>query len=377
MKDTPDLKATVPVLILAVALVVGAMSGATAPVGAAQPTIDTSTSDQTSSTTEVQAGDTLGLDNSFSANDSNTTTLQYVADSNDSKVRIEGPNGVQVYANTSANQVSWNSTQGDGNFNVTVNHGALDDLERGVNENVTTTWYVTNNTSADSPATTNITVYVESDNSKSVEVISDQDVDDGDIVTVEQDAFEVAGMNITAGPLGADVSTIETESRNVNGSTTDVAVVFGNESVADDFSSVAEDADSGEKLSSLVSLNRNVVLLTDSDDEVTAVPVYFEEAPDDVDEDSTYAVQKDVGGQDGIVVNLGSDFEDASSVEVETAGSAGLFTAFTDYLMAGGSNAMPGMISALTSAIGFGGQGTVTLGALTVIPIGASRAGGA
>lgn len=375
MTDTPDLKATLSVLMLAVVVVLGTMSGATAPVGAAQPSLDTSTTDQTTTTTDVQGGDTIGANNTFEGNSSNETTVQYVADSNNTKVAIEGPNGVQVYANTSANQVSWNATQGDGNFNVTVNHGALDDLERGINQNVTTTWFVTNNTTVSSPDTMNFTVHIESDDSKSVEVVSDADVDAGDIVTVEESSYSIAGRNITAGPLWADKSTIETNERSVNGSTTDVVVVLGNTTVAEDFTSVASEASAGASLSSLTSLNRNVLLLTNGDGEQSAVPVYADEAPDSVDSSSTYAVQKTVGGQESLVVNLGDSYEDASSVSVTAVGGAGLFTNMDEYLTASVSNLMPAFINMIPSGFGSGAVGMITASAW--LPAASVRRGGA
>lgn len=372
MKHNP--RAAAFAALLAVTVVLGAMSGATAPVGAAAPTIDTSTTDDTTTVTDVQNEDTIGVNNSFEASGSNSTTVQYVADSNNSKVYIEGPDGVQVYENTSADTVNWNTSSMNGNFNVSVNHGALDDLERGINQNVTTTWYVTNNTSAASPETTNFTVYVESDDSKSVEVISDADVDEGDIASVTENSYEVLDYNITAGPLWADKSDLETESRDVNGSATDVVVVLGNSSVQEDFTSITEDVSDGAKLSSFTSLNRNVVLVTNSDDETMAVPVYFNDVPDDVEDSSTYVVQKDVGGQESLVLNLGDSYEDADSVSVKAVGGAGLFTYMDEYLMSGVSNWMPGMLSFLPSDLG-GGQGGALIGATSWVPMAGKRLG--
>lgn len=190
-------------------------------------------------------------------------------------------------------------------------------------------------------------MYVESDDSATVQNVGAADVDAGDFggngavdVQNENGTFGIAALG------GEDESRITTDERAVNGSATDVVLVASDSGVAEDFDRATEDAEAGAKLSSLqtfgLSTERTVVLVKSGDsDSWRPVPVYSEEAPDSVDSDSTYAVQKDVGGETGVVTNLGSGYDDASTVEVKAVGSAGFSTFAVDYLTAGVSNAVP------------------------------------
>lgn len=339
--STDDRRAVVlAVLVVAGMLTAGA---AVAPVGATAPTVDTGTTidstDQSTNQTEVSSGTNI---TGFTANESNSTVLQYNADSNNTKVTLDG-GGTQVYSNTSADLVNWSTADANGNFNVSIQHSALADMERGIDDNVTVTATITNNTSVDSPDTTTFDFYVETDDSKSVVNVDDSDVDDGDIVSVSEDesplGFEIRG-------LYADKSTVETEERNVSGDSTEVIIAFSNSTVSDDFDAAVSDASDEDKLSSFFSGTRTVALMSDGDDNTMAVPVYYESVPDDVDDDQTYAVYKDdIGGETGLVFNLGETFEDSDEVSVTTIGNAGFTTYITKYATSGlGLNSLLGMV---------------------------------
>lgn len=296
------------------------------------PTIDTSTTDDTASTSDVAPGDTLGINHTFAGNSSKNKTFQWIAQTNETSISVErNGSSYETWGNETPSTVLWNATEPSGHFNATMKHSALFDSDHAAGANVTYDVTTVNNSTASTLTTTTDQIYVEWDNSTSVEHISTSDVSDGiDGLTVESSALSVGGFNLTAGPLGADYSSIEATDRTVNGSETDVYVTFADSNVTDDFNEAAADASSAGKLSGF-SWTRNVVLVEDADGNVDFVPVYNEEAPDSVDASSTYAVYKTdaYGGSDGVMVNLGDDYSDASQVSVTAKGSVGLTTDLT------------------------------------------------
>jgi len=290
---------------------------------AATPTVNNSGTNDTTFTSEATDGTTLGENNTFEANGSAATVHSFITDDNSSVKQYITAKGTEVYANTSATEVNYNATSGESTFNVSVNHGALADMEHSIGENVSTTWYMVNNTSAENPGESNITVYVEWDNSTTVQNIDDSDVESEEIVTVTN---ETGPFGSTIGPFGTTTADVETNDRKVNGSNTDVVIALSNSSAQEMFDEGASEASSGDKLSSLWSGTRTVATVADGDGNTMAVPVFYEEASDDVDEDQTYAVYKKVGGTWALSVNLGDSFEDAEEVSVNAIGSAGLTT---------------------------------------------------
>lgn len=278
-------------------------------VFAAAPTLDTSGTDDTTTQTEIQTGTTIA---NFTANDSKASTVQYVADSNNSKVelRVNGEDYV-VYENSSADQVDWNATSGNGNFNVSINHGDLADLERAINSNVTVNMTLVNDTTATTPDETFVEFFIESDNSSTVQNVDDADVDAETVVELtSEEGFSVADFNITS---GSDFSEID-QTRDIDGQNTDVVLVFSNDSVASDYSNAVDGLEEGDYVwGAATSL------------EDTPAVVYYKEAPDHVDEDDdTYGVYKeDIGGQPGIVYNLGDDFEGETTVDITAYGNVG------------------------------------------------------
>lgn len=320
-------------VLVALTVLMAAATGAVAGDYTAPPSPDQSGTDDTTTTTDLAPGENRTY------NESHNETIQWLSDSNSTKVTIARNDSDHTsYANGSAAVVVWNSTDADGHYNVTFAHTAVADTEHAINSNVTMNVSLVDNASLDeaNQSVGYFDWYLEFGNATTTEVIDNSDVSSENIVTVtNESASEVVGLSLPF--TGEDNSDIETE-RKVNGSTTDVQVVFSNATVADDFTSVASDASSGDKLSGLFSLERTAVLVQDGDGTTTAVPVYSESAPDSVSEDDTYAVQTTVGGTDALEVNLGSEFDDASSVTVHAVGSAGLGTFAVDYLTQGISN---------------------------------------
>lgn len=341
MTRTNSVAAVCMVFLVALAGATGAAAGDyTAP-----PSTDTSTTDDTASTTELTAGENRTF------NQTQNETIQWIAPSNETQVTI-ARNGSDhdSYANGSAAVAFWNATDGDGHYNATVDHSQLLDTEHAIGENVTMNMTFVDNASLDD-ANQSVGAeqwYLEFDNSTTTEVVTTSDVDAGEIVTVTNESgFGVFGVSI----FGADESEIETE-RQVNGSNTDVYVAFSDSNVSEDFTDATEGAAAGDKLSAL-SMSKNVMLVESDDGEMAAVPVYYQEAPDDVSEDDTYAVQQDVGGTEGVAVNLGSEFDDADSVTVTTVGSAGFTTFLTTYVRSSFSNAFGMFMSTGSLSLAF------------------------
>lgn len=322
---------TAAALAMAILIVTAGAGGATA----AAPTTNTSTTNDTTFTSEATDGATLGENNTFEANDSVATVHSFISDSNETKQYITAK-GTTVYTNSSGDVVNYNATTGEATVNVSVNHGALADMEHGIGANVSTTWYMVNNTSATDPGESNITVYVEWDNSTTVQNIDDSDVEAEDVVTVTNDS---GPYGLTFGPLGTTTTDVETDDRTVNGSNTDVVIALSNQSALDMFDESVSEASSGDKLSKLWSGTRTVATVSDGDKTV-AVPVYYESAPDDVEETSTYAVYKDVGGTQSLVINLGDSFDDSDEVSVKAIGSAGASTMFLKYISTSSGTSM-------------------------------------
>lgn len=365
----------ITVLVVAVVVALAAFSGAGMADYGSAPSVDTSPTDDTSTTSNLQDGDTLGGD-SFNANSSKDTILQFISDSNKTKVKIT-PNGSDapvIYANTSAVQVNWNTTDNDGHFNVSINHGDLAGLEHTMGENVTVDVTMVNNTTASDPATTTIQVNVDWDNGTTTENVDDADVSAADIVEVTNDSNEELPFTSVNLPLtGEEESRVELDNREVNGSATDVVLVLSNTTVADDFASAADGADTASKLSS-ISFERTAILV-ESEDTTEAVPVFYESAPSDLDNElRTYALYtSDYGGEQAVVIKLGDEFDDASQVDVTAVGSAGFSTFMFDYAMSGASNIFPATLDAsLVGMVVFaapgrrrGGQGPAALAGLS------------
>lgn len=353
--------------VLATVMVMGAAFGG---AGAAPPTVNDGTLDAAVTTgTELQDGTTVGANHSFAANDSTATVLSYQADSNSSEVTMaHNDTGTVVYTNASADLVDWNSTDNDGIFNVSINHGDLADLERAINDNVSIDVTMVNDTGADPNNETVFQAYIESDNSTAVENVESNDTDDDGIAEVVDTEFSVAGINFSIGSFGADdftrIQRTGDDDVAVNGSDTDVVIVASDTDVVDDFDATTEDAEDEESLSQLSRLGPRMAAIVSTDDTTVPVPIFSEAAPDSVDDDTTHGVVQDVGGETAIVFNLGDSFDDADAVDVELVANAGLTTMFWEYTRVGISNSIP----VLWSGGLFDGLAGASLGLLAGAP---------
>lgn len=287
---------------------------------AAAPSVDTSGSDATSSTSELQDGSTIDFD----ANSSDEHIVQIIGDNstdygvefalNDSDHLADGT----VFAtNESLTNVSTGS-EGT-HYNATVSEDELADVPMEVGANITmdVTAYQVENASN----STTFQVHLNNTADRTVVYVGDSAADDSDLVDVSEDEgtdipLTDSSVNI---PLldGADKSTITAEDAKVNGSSTDVVVVLGNDTVADDY-----DESVGSLDDSAWNPDAGVSFVEDQ-----GVRMFNSELPDDLDLDTTtMTYEEDVGGQAALVYDLGDDAEDESSVDVTAHSSAGLRT---------------------------------------------------
>lgn len=341
-----DRSETAIALLLTATMVVAAASGSVA-ANANTPSIDTSTTsasaDHGGISTHSEVTDGGNITN-FAGDGGNNTTIQYTAYTNSSKlVWMAGNNGTQIYSNSSPTTVDWNasSSPAHGHFNVTTSHDALHDLERGINENVTTTVKIINDTGNDTEVAGYATVYVESDNSSVVENFDDTDVDDeDDVETVSEDGLEVLGLSLSD---GSDHTAIDFDDRSIDGENTDVFLVFSNGTVDSDYDTALDDtnpifglggeAEDGDLLLTMP------LRVEDDDGNVVAVPVFYKEVPDYFDEDQTHALYtEDIGGETGIEIVTGDELDDADELSVESWGNTGFQQAWSVY----GTNAVIG-----------------------------------
>jgi len=331
-------------ILMAVLLVGAAVAGVAA---AADPQVDDGTlaTDDTASQSEIADGYVY---ENFTANSSLNDTLQYRADSNNTKVEmmvpVDGQNET-VYTDTSPELVAWNNTANEGHFNATINRGELADVPGSINENVTGYVQITNNTAVEDPNVTTLTVYFNHTDERSVMFVGDGTVANNSDVGVEhkETLFSLGSFNVTD-PLSNDRTHLTT-TREVNGSQTDVVVILGNDSAAQDYEDTFGSADAGTWKGTAASYVGD-----------EGAKAYANELPDDVADDASTVTYTQVGGQDALVVETGSAAEDKDSVDIESYSSVSPF-AFSTKLDAYGAGA----------AIGIGGGGVLLIGYLFVV----------
>jgi hypothetical protein len=329
--------------LLAAVLVIGLAAGLAA---AADPVVDDGTLTNDNTTSESEITDDHTFEN-FTANESRSSTVQYRTDSNNTKVEILVPVDGQnetVYTNTSAELLEWDSSNNEGQFNVSINHGDLADVPGAINENRTGYLTITNNTEVADPNTTTLTVYFNHTDERSVMYVGDGTVANNSDVGVEhkETLFSVGSVNVTD-PRSNDRTHLTT-TRNVNGSATDVVVILGNDSVAQDYEDTFGSADAGTWKGTAV----HTV-------EGEGARAYASELPDDVADDASTVTYTQVGGQDALVIETGSAAEDTDSIDVESYSSVSSY-AFQTKMDAYGTAA----------AVGVGGGGVLLIGYLFV-----------
>lgn len=305
--------------VFALLMVVAAATGGSM---AATPSIDSETTN-TAYTSEIVT-DTVISGFSASADNESVVTLEGDNSTSPTVELSRNDSSTVVATNDSmANQTvgSWGTT-----WNGTISHDELADLEHTINENVTMD--LTAHDGNESNSTT-VQFYINTTDDRTVENLDDTDADEDTTdapVTVESVENTLFDTNVEVfGISSTDFSTLDVEGRAVNGQQTDVVIVFSNTSVEDDASAaIASDVEDGDALYALP------IRVEGDEGGDTWIRVYYEEAPDDIDEDDdTYAVFHDggIGGEDGVVINLGETYEDEDEVAVTGTLNAGGATA--------------------------------------------------
>lgn len=354
------------VALVSVLMVTAAITGG---AGATTPSVDTSGSDATSTTTGLPDE---GVIDNVSGVGNDTWRMQVNVTPDDTvemKIERNGSSTV-VFRNTSPENLTASGASNQGaHYNLSFSESDIDDLERTLDENVTidvTTYDADNETGNE----TQVQIYLNFSDGRTVENIDDTDADedsDSDVVTLEAPEESFLDLRVTAlGVHSSDFSTLDVDDRDIDGENSEVVLVFSNDSVSDDAAAaVASDADDGDALFAMP--------LTVTGDETTRlIRVYNEEPADSVDDDDdgdTYGVYKEggVGGEDGIVIHLGEDFEDDEEVAVTGTLNAGWLAQQNHRISTSSWTQSLGLQDGSIFHIGFGNIAGGAFGSLSVL----------
>ncbi|WP_324662405.1 hypothetical protein [Haloarcula sediminis] len=291
---------------------------------AAGPTNDAETADTPSESDWVDGQNVTA----FNASADEMAQLEAEFDSQNASTEIIDPESGDVIAtyetgDEGVTQTGAVDSDSDGTnetwyYQFNVSHADLATMPMDAGENKDIRVSYVNNTAVDNPDRTNLTVTLENTNERAV-IRAGSDAQTTGLADLDT---ETSGFSIFA----EEMSIAETDQPGVgvNGTETDVVVVYSDDEVAQPYSDAAanrssflgfgtRDYESGEE----IILHQVVV-------EDTNYAVYNEEAPEDVadNEDATYGTWTTVNGESAHVIELGAeDFEDTQSVEVQTLGN--------------------------------------------------------
>lgn len=339
----------VGIVLVSLAVILAVIAGGA--MGAA-PTVDTSTTDATTTTSQIQ--DDAVFQNVSGTDSSERFSLQVNMSPDltpELKVQLNGSDDQVFHRNQSAENVSAAGTNsGDAHYNMSFTGADIDDVERTVNENVTLdviAYEAANETSND----TITFAHFDFDDDRTVENIDDTDADpDTTNAPVETESLDQSLTRFTSFDIHTlEFSDLDIDDRAVNGDTTDVVIVLSNGTVRDHAAdALPDDVEEGQFIS------RMTLVVSADEGPTQPIRVYNEgDLPDHVDEeDDTYGVFKDdgIGGEDGIEINLGEEYEDADEVSVTGRLNAGL----TDALVHQASTSRFNPLNALGWFSGFG-----------------------
>lgn len=306
MFDTTSRATRVLAIFVAFTLAVGAAA-------AAAPTLDDETTN-TMTTSDVQDGTTIV---GFEANANNSTWIEASEMTADGELRVIDPNsGETVYVNSTP--TATDAANGHYAFNVT--HDEWDDLPIESGQNKTFTFRLLDNTSADNPDTTNATVYVEGVPGRSVVYANANTLGDDnfDVLTT---GFQIETLGWTL--FGGEDKTESTaEDVAINGSDSTVTIHYANSTAVDTLDTSVGDL-------SAEAWSKSTIVSLSSDDTEKTVKTYVDAAPDDVDDEDTYAVV-DTSSND-VTIYTGDEFEDADEIDATVNANAGWIDQFTAY----------------------------------------------
>jgi hypothetical protein len=253
----------------------------TAGLGAASVSVDSSGTDATTSTSQLQDGTTIEMN----ASDESYVVQGITENGTELAFEVEH-NGVRYYRNTSMVDVGA-GTEGT-HWNGTITEANLKKVPANAGENVTVDVTVYNKSNT-SDATT-FQVYLNNSEDRAVATVTDAVANDSDAVEFGN-VQSVFGLDVSSIPLlssqTTDVEPVQAErSVSVTENTSQIDVYFRNSSTQDAFSASVPDDPTGVIYTSSVAV----------DDEFVPIVASSDDLPDYVDEDEdAYAVLEDDG----------------------------------------------------------------------------------
>jgi hypothetical protein len=312
-----------------------------APAMAAAPTVDTETTD-TSTTSDWTDGHTV---TQFNASADANSWIEASYDSQNASVEIADNETGEVHlTNSSMEQTAAIDSSGDGSTDTwyyawNLSHDEMDQIPMDAEESKTLDVTFINDSAMDNPDTTTIQVTLNNTDERAVVFVGDTFTNDSNNFETEtvQTAF---GIEVLAfGDFGSESTMADIQQDNVavNGSQTTLTLALAESNATDAFSAAAEDTEAGDFI-------RSQQVFVDG----APVPVYDSEAPDSANTTGTYGVYD--AGTDEVVVHLGDEHESKSAVDVHAVGNDAY--SFSDrFDMFGLSAFMP---FSLLGGLGFG-----------------------
>lgn len=327
--------ATVAVL-LALAMLV-------APAMAAAPTVDTETT-ATSTTSDWTDGSSV---NGFEANSSNTSWIEANFDSANASIEIVDPDTGVVHASNDSDAMGLtkNDSSGDGStdewfYNWNLSHDELATMPHDAGENKSITVRFINDSSMDSPDTTEITVYLDAVDERAV-VYAGSEAQAGNVADVDASTEQPEGILATVG-IKSDSHLVEADNVGLgnNSTGTTVTVVAANTSGVDVFSQ-AEDKKIGSYEEGDFMKTHTLSI------EGHKHAVFMGPAPtEDLADGYTFGEATTVNGHDAYQIHVDEDYDGQSNIDVSTSANDGPFFTFDIK-----SDAYGGAINALTATI--------------------------
>jgi len=294
----------------------------------AAPAVDTETTD---TTTESALTDGQNIATFNASETEELPTFQGSYDSANVAIEIVDPETgavVERFENsTSTSDAYFQQTgvaSGTYYFNTTFNESDFAAVPMEASENKTVKIRLIGNTSADDPPTTNFSITLENTDERAVvyagDAVTGDSAPSGSTITAEFNedvgAFGVDALASIPGFNTYDTFNVEGESVGVNGSDTDVYVVYGSENASTAFSDAL---DRGQYFGATDYEEGDWVKTYQLSVEETNYRVFNDETPEDEPEE-TYGVTTSVGPSDAdaIKVDLGDDAEDRTTVDVSS-----------------------------------------------------------
>lgn len=279
--------------------------------GMAVPSTDTAGTQQT----EVTDGATYTTFNASGP----IGWLNATYDSNNVALEIIDPDTNEVvnrFGNASSRWELYNTTSRG--INLTESDFATMPMD--ANQNKSVTLRLIGNTSADNPPMTNLTIYLENTDERAVVHAGSTATGDGGIAEVDE--VETRGWSFWSTST-ENTTMLEADNVGVNGTATDVYVVYADETVAEPYETAAANKSVLWGLSTSDYADGDQIKDQVGFVDGMAYGIYYNEVPEDADnaEDHTYYTWTSVNGESAHMINLGEDFEDETSVDVETIGN--------------------------------------------------------